>query len=182
MTEKCKPDDPQRCQSVTKDGQCRYLSVEGSEHCAYHSGNQRGGDQLAHRQKERYLIDQEDLRQAYLRNNDDKGYLGLKDEISLVTALLQKRINSIATDADCTMAVGHVNILVQRLESMKINLIKIQSSLGLVLGKDELRVLARNMAQILDEELEGLDDKAERMDRIVERLFEAIETAGQKDD
>lgn len=182
MTEKCKPDDPRRCQSVTRDGQCRYLSVDGSEHCSHHNGNQRGGNQLEQKRKDRYLIDQADLRQSYERFNDDQGYLGLKDEISLISMVLQKRINSIQSDADCTMAVGHVNLLTQRLESMKINLIKIQSSLGLVLGKDELRLLARNMAQILDEELDGLDDKAERMDRIVERLFLAIEGAGKKDD
>ena len=182
MTEKCNTDDPRRCQSVTRDGQCRYLSVEGSEHCAYHNGNQRGGNQLEQRKKDRYLIDQADLRQSYERFNDDKGYLGLKDEISLLSMILQKRINSIQSDADNMMAVGHINILTQRLESMKINLIKFQTSLGLVLGKDELRILARNMAQILDEELEGLPDKAARMDRIVERLFSEIENAGRKDD
>lgn len=182
MTEKCKPEDPRRCQSVTKNGQCNYLSVEGSEHCFFHNGNQRGGNQLEQKRKDRYLIDQQDVRQSYERHNDDANYLGLKDEISLVTAILEKRINSIKTDADCVMGVGHIALLTQRLESMKINLIKIQSSMGLVLGKDELRILARQMAQILDEELDGLPDKSERMDRIVERLFSVIENAGREDD
>ena len=182
MTEKCKPDDPRRCQSVTRDGQCRYLSVDGSEHCAYHNGNTRGGNQLEQKRKDRYLIDQCDMRQAYERHNDDANYLGLKDEIALLTMIFEKRINSIKTDADCVMGVGHIALLTQRLESMKINLIKIQSSMGLVLGKDELRILARNMAEILDEELEGLPDKSERMDRIVERLFLVIENAGRIED
>lgn len=182
MAEKCKPDDPQRCQSVTRDGQCHYLSVEGSEHCDYHCGQKRGGNQLDQRKKDRYRIDRSDFRESYQQFNDDRGYLGLKDEISLLSVILQERINSIKNEADNMMAIGHINILTQRLESMKINLIKIQASLGLVLGKDELRILARNMAQILDEELDGLSDKAERMDRIVERLFSAIEGAGKKED
>lgn len=182
MGEKCTPDDPQRCRGTTNDGQCQYLSIEGSEYCAYHNGGVRGGSNFQKKKVERYLIDEQELRRSYLRQADDKDYLSLKDEILLLQAVLERRLNSIRTDADLQMGIGHVNILVQRLESMKVNLLKIQSQLGLVLGKDELRILARDMATILDEELSGLEDKDERMDRICQRLFEAIEGAGKKEE
>lgn len=178
-TDKCKPDDPNRCQGVVQDGQCQYLAVEGSKFCEYHCGNARGGNRTQERKKERYLIDNQELRRSYLRQHDDRDYLSLKDEILLTQALLERRLNSIKTDADIMMAIGPVNQLIQRLESMKIALLKIQQTLGLVLGKDELRILARDMAQILDEELEGIVDKDVRMDSICQRLFEAVESAGK---
>lgn len=179
MSEKCSPDDPRRCQGVTPHGQCEYLSVEGSERCEYHSRGQ-GQKKLNRQRIERYLIDNEELRKSYLRQNNDAHYLDLKDEISLTHAMIERRLNAIKTDADVMMAIGPFTQLVQRLESMKISLMKLQQQLGLVLGKDELRQLAATFAQVLDEELDGLDDKEDRMERLLERLVVAIEAAGTK--
>ncbi len=179
MSEKCSPDDQNRCQGVTGDGQCQYLAGEGGKFCNYHS---KGGvsRNKQKRDVERYLIQDEELRKAYNRQKDDKGYLSLKEEIYLIHVLLEKRMNMIKDDATCMMAVGPVTQLVQRLESMKISLMKIQQQLGLVLGKDELRQLAHTIADILSEELDGIDDKEKRMENICERLFTAIEGAGQQ--
>lgn len=181
MSEKCSPDDPRRCQGVTPNGQCQYIATEGAKFCRYHS---RGASErkLEQHRIERYLIDNEELRKSYLRQAGDTHYLDLKDEISLTHAMIERRLNTIKTDADMVMAVGPFTQLIQRLESMKISLMKLQQQLGLVLGKDELRQLAAVMAQILDEELEGIDGKEERMDNICERLFVAIEKAGRKGD
>lgn len=179
MGEKCSPDDPRRCTGVTPHGQCEYLAVEGSDTCEYHSGghNER---KLRRKRIERYLIDNEELRKSYLRQNNDAHYLDLKDEISLTHAMIERRLNAIKTDADVMMAIGPFTQLVQRLESMKISLMKLQQQLGLVLGKDELRQLAVQFAEVLDNELDGIEDKEERMDRILEQLVVAIEAAGKK--
>ena len=176
------PDDPSRCHGTTKDGQCTYVSVQGAEFCEFHKGMKRGGDKAKASKGERYLIDQQELRRSYLRQQDDADYLSLKDEILLVQAVLERRLNSIRTDVDVQMSIGPITQLVQRLESMKLNLMKIQQQLGLVLGKDELRLLARNMAEILDAELDGIEDKEARMESICTKLFEVIEQAGRPSD
>ena len=176
------PDDPNRCHGTDNNGQCRYVAVPGSNFCEYHKGMRKGGEKAQASKGERYLIDQQELRRSYLRQQDDQDYLSLKDEILLVQAVLERRLNSIRTDVDVQMAVGPVSQLIQRLESMKLNLMKIQQQLGLVLGKDQLRSLARNMAEILDHELDGIEDKEDRMERICEKLFEAIEDAGKPTD
>jgi hypothetical protein len=179
MSEKCSPDDPRRCQGVTPHGQCEYLAVEGNKNCEYHSQG-TGERKLTQKRVERYLIDNQDLRQSYLRQNNDAHYLDLKDEISLTHAMIERRLNAIKTDADVMMAVGPFTQLVQRLESMKISLMKLQQQLGLVLGKDELRQLASTMANVLDVELEGIEGKEEKLDRILEQIVVAIEEAGTK--
>lgn len=180
MSEKCSPDDPRRCQGVTANGQCEYLAREGEKFCTFHSKG-ASDRRFEKKEAERYLIDNADLRQSYLRQRDDKDYLDLKDEILLVQAVLERRLNAIRTDADMMMAIGPVTQLIQRLESMKISLMKIQQQLGLVLGKDHLRALAAQFASILDEELDGVDGKEDRMERICERLFEAIEQSGKQE-
>jgi len=180
MSEKCQPDDPRRCQGVTPNGQCQYISVEGSNRCNFHSGPSKGTFQQ--KRVERYLIDNEHLKESYTRHNDDKGYLDLRDDIALVHAMIERRMNLIKTDADLSMAVGPFNVLVSRLESMKISLMKLQQQLGLVIGKDELRHLASSIATILDEELEGMENKEAKLDTILERIFIAVEDAGTKKD
>jgi len=133
-------------------------------------------------EKHRYLIDNEELKKAYLRQHDDKDYLSLKDEIVLVQALLERRWNVAKTETDQIMATTVAMQLVQRLESMKVALMKIQQQLGLVLGKDQLRALAGDIATILDEELVGIEHKDIVMENIGQRIYEAIETAGTPND
>lgn len=178
MSEKCAPDDPNRCQAVTQHGQCVYLAVEGSQYCNFH-GVGSGKRHLEQKERERYLIDQHTLRSAYQRQQDDIAYLDMKQEILLLQALLERRLNAIKCDADVLMSIGPVTQLVQRLESMKSTLLKMQQTLGLVLGKDALRGLAKEIADILDQELDGLDDKYERLERISLAIIGAIESAGK---
>lgn len=174
---KCRPDDPKRCKGTTPNGQCEYLSVEGTDRCSYHSKG-HGERKLNQKRIERYLIDNEQIRQSYLRQNNDEHYLDLRDEIALTHAMIERRMSMIHTDQDIMMAIGPFTQLVQRLESMKISLMKLQQQLGLVLGKDELRQLAGTFAKVLDEELDGIEDKEDRMEKLLERLVIAIEEAG----
>lgn len=179
MSEKCSADDPNRCQGVTPHGQCEYLAVEGSDRCNYHSRG-KAEVNLAKAKKERYLIDNEQIRKAYLRLRGDEDYLDLKEEIDLTHAMIERRLNAIKTDADAIMAIGHYTQLIQRLESMKISLMKLQQQMGMVLNKESIFRLAGVFAQILDEELDNIEDKEERMDRLMERLVTAIEAAGKE--
>lgn len=180
MSEKCAPDDPQRCQGVTQDGQCTYLSESNSKFCSYHdSGAVR---RQKTEQKNRYIIQQEGLKQAYHRHNDDADYLDMKDDITLLHGMLEQRLNMASNVAEEMAAYKAVEGYLQRLESMKIALLKMQQQQGLVLGKDQLRVLAKEIASVLDEELEGVADKEDKIERICERLFVAIEEAGRNQD
>lgn len=177
--EKCNPTDPNRCQGVTPHGQCEYPAFEGERFCKFHAHIQES--KIKRAKQERYILDSRELRAAYERQLGDVDYLSLKEEILLTQAILERRLNAIKTDADIMMAIGPLTQLIQRLESMKISLLKIQQALGMVLSKDHLRVLAREISQTLDEELEGIEDKEERIEKIAKRILAAIESAGQKE-
>ena len=177
--EKCQPDDPRRCKGTSSVGQCPYFSLDGEQFCEKHM-SPRGA--LRHRREkvERYLIDQQELRMSYMRQQDDKEYLNMKDEILLIQALLEQKINSITNKTELLTAIPGINALVQRLESMKSTLLKMQRELGLVLGKDRLRSLAEEIATILDEELTGVPNKVELLEQIGLRIVDAIEVAGKE--
>lgn len=176
--EKCRPDDPNRCQGVTPHGQCEYPAFEGERFCKWHA--RISEHKIRQAKQERYMLDSQELRASYQRQLGDADYLSLKEEILLTQAILERRLNAIKSDADIMMAIGPVTQLIQRLESMKISLLKIQQALGMVLSKDHLRVLAREISQALDEELEGVPDKEDRIEKIAVRIMAAIESAGQK--
>jgi len=180
MPERAHADDPQRCQGVGQFGQCSNLASEASTFCKAHGGERNNKPDV--RRQERYLIEEQQLRGSYLRQQDDVNYLDMRDEILLLQALLERRLNQIQTDADCMMAIGPVTQLTARLESMKVALLKINQTLGLVIGKDHLMGLARDIADILDEELQGIDNKEERLESISVRIVDAIESAGTNQD
>ena len=176
--EKCAPDDPRRCEGKAPDGQCQFLAESGEIYCEKHLGV--AGRQRKRRQKvERYLIDQQELSASYKRQQDDRDYLDMKDEILLLQALLEQKINSIGTKAELITAIPGINALVQRLESMKSTLLKMQRELGKVLGKEALRDFIKELGTILDEELVGIENKGVIIERIADRICDALEEAGK---
>lgn len=176
--EKCAPDDPRRCIGTAVSGQCPYLAAEGEKYCERHLGS-KGRNRYKQRKIERYLIDQQDLAETYSRQMDDLDYLDIKEEIILVQTLLQHKINSIGSKTELITSIPGINSLVQRLESMKLSMLKMQKDLGKVLGKEALRELVKEIATILDEELVGVPDKGERIERIADRIVDALDSAGQ---
>lgn len=176
--EKCPPDDPRRCQGMTSDGQCEYGAVEGSRFCDWHSMGHAERN-LQKQEKRRYVIEREQIKEAYHRHGNDLAYLDLKDEIALTRGLLERRLNLARNESEEIAAQRDLQGWTKSLESMIIALSKMQSQLGLVLGKDQLRRLAKNFATIFNEELEGVDNKEDRIDKINERIFQALEDAGR---
>lgn len=179
--ELCSPDDPKRCQGSTPSGQCTYLSVpESGKFCEKHLGT-RGNNKIRQQRVERYLIDQHELAASYNRQKDDRDYLDMKDEILLLQALLEQKINSITTKTELITSIPGINTLVQRLESMKSTLLKMQRELGKVLGKDVLKDFVKELGTILDEELPD-ENKAIIMERVADRALYALENLGDKID
>lgn len=176
--EKCAPDDPRRCEGKAPDGQCQYLAEKGEKYCEKHLGI-AGNARIRRKKVERYLIDQQELAASYNRQKDDRDYLDMKEEILLLQALLEQKINSIETKGELITAIPGINALVQRLESMKSTLLKMQRELGKVLGKEALRDFVKELGTILDEELTGVDNKGVIMEKIADRVIDALDEAGK---
>lgn len=174
MKEKCSPDDPCRCQAVTPHGQCQYLASEGDELCDFH--NHGAARRKSSKQEvERYILDNHELRDRYERQQSDEDYLNLRKDICLLRALMEKRANMLKTDADYMMGTNAVLGIAQRLESMNISLLKLRQASNTMLGVDQLKAVALQIAEILSEELRDVPNQEEIIERIGQRIFEALE-------
>lgn len=174
MKEKCSPDDPRRCQAVTPNGQCQYLASDNDDFCDFHN---HGAAKRRNQKKEveRYILDNHALRSSYERQLSDEDYLNLRREICLLEAIMEKRANMLKTDEDYMMGTSAVTTLAQRLESMKISLLKMRQSLNMVLGVDQLRAFALEIADILSEELSEVPNKEVIIEKVGQRIYEALE-------
>ncbi len=174
MTEKCQPDDPRRCQGVTQNGQCQYLSSEGDRYCDFHNhGAAKRRNEK--REVERYILDNQELRSSYERQHSDEDYLSLRREIDLLHAIMEKRANMLKTEADYAMGTSAIMAIAQRLESMKISLLKMKQSLNMMLSVDTLKAFALDIGDILSEELNEIPNKEVIIEKIGQRIYEALE-------
>jgi len=183
MNEKCSPDDPRRCQGVTQNGQCQYLASDGDRFCDFHNhGTAKRRNEK--REVERYILDNQELRSSYERQHSDDDYLSLRREIDLLHAIMERRANMLRTEADYAMGTSAIMAIAQRLESMKISLLKMKQSLNMMLGVDQLKAFALQIADILSEELNEIPNKEVIIEQIGQRIYEALEeiASGQTGD
>jgi len=166
--------DPRRCKGAAPDGQCQNLALHNNDYCKVHSG---GIDHLPAEQKRGFL----------LAKADDKTRLAsvaqslepvkeLRDTIALTHMLIEKRWNAVKDEGDLLMACGPLNQLIQTMEKLVNSCHRIETNLGQLLARHAILTLAREMVEIVIDELEGIDDYELIIDRITTRL---VDTVGQ---
>lgn len=176
MTQKsrCHDDDPDRCQGVTKNGQCAQLSMEGSQFCqrhAHQSSAKIEGDRLRH-----YLLSNPMLQAKMDRQFGIEEVRSLREEIHLARVMVETRLDMIEPDdkGDMLSAFSSINTYLQTIEKLTSSCHKMEISLGSLLTKSSVFALAQDMVAILADELQGIDDYESVIDRISERLVVAI--------
>ena len=83
-------DDPQRCQGMTANGQCRYLKQPSSDFCIMHGGN-KGAEALANKQMKNYRLTKFKARAEQLSNNPSIN--SLRDEVAILRILIEEKVN-----------------------------------------------------------------------------------------
>lgn len=169
------PADPRRCQSNAPDGQCRNVAEYGVAHCRVHGG--------------RSLEPAEDRRGFLLAKADDQIRLAelsdnmepvkeLRDIIALQHMLIERRYNLIKTDEnDLLAACGPLNQMMTTMEKLINSAHKIEQNLGELLARNAVLGLAKSMCQIVIDELQGIDDYENIIDRITQRLVDTVRQA-----
>ena len=178
MTDHCSPDDPRRCIGITSSGQCGFLAVDGSRFCDFHSRPAQSGK--VQKAVDQFLIEREELRNPYQRFSKETNYLDMRQTIGLLKMMMERRLNHAKNKDEEIDAFRDVESYIAKLQSMAIALQKLQQQMGLVLGKDELRVFAKDIGNILNDELKGVKNKEAKIDAICERIFESLDAAGKQ--
>jgi hypothetical protein len=176
MTQKsrCDDADPNRCQGITKNGQCAQLRIEGSQFCRRHARQSSAKieeDRLRH-----YLLSNPMLQEKLNRQFGIEEVRSLREEIHLARVMVETRLDLIepGDKGDMLTAFSSVNTYLQTIEKLTASAHKMEISLGSLLTKSSVFALGQDLVGILAEELQGIPDYEETIDRISERLVVAI--------
>jgi hypothetical protein len=167
--------DPRRCKGAAPDGQCRNVALHQSDYCKVHSG---GVDHLPAEQQRGFLLAKADDK-ARLASISDKlePVKELRDTIALTHMLIERRWNLVKDNAELLQACGPLNQLIQTMEKLVNSCHRIETNLGELLARNAILALAKELVAIVIDELEGIDDYEEIIDRITTRLVDTIRDA-----
>jgi hypothetical protein len=165
------PADPDRCKAAAPDGQCQNVVEHGSEYCRKHGGK----DHLPAEQKRGFLLAQAHDRARLVSISDDlEPVKELRDAIALQHMMIEKRYNLIRDDGDMIQSCGPINQMLQTMERLVNSCHRIETNLGELLARNAVLTLAKEMVEIVIDELQGIEDYEEIIDRITERLISTI--------
>jgi hypothetical protein len=162
--------DPNRCKGAAPDGQCRNQAEPGCEYCRAHGGS----DKLAAVRKSQYMLTRHRARVAALAEHEDAKTL--RDEIAMVKELIEEvwnRIND--TDASLISGCSELNRLFMTLEKLIKTSETVERNRNLTLSKTTIFIFGKEVVNILKDELRGVPEFEERVDRITHRMLETIE-------
>jgi len=167
--------DPNRCKGASPEGQCKNVALYNNDYCKLHSG---GVDHLPAEQRRGFLLAKaEDKARLASVSNDLEPVKELRDTISLTHMLIEKRWNMVKEENDLLIHCGPLNQLIQTMERLITSSHRIETNLGELLARNAVLALAKEMVAIVIDELEGIEDYEEIIDRITSRLIDTIRSA-----
>lgn len=173
MTRVTDPADPNRCKGATREGQCWNEALAGSDYC--HGCGRRWDNQTAaDEQKRQYHLTEARYRTRLAQLSEHNDVKSLRDEIALARVLIEKRMNLVKSDADLINACGQLNAMLLTVERLVKSAHSIEQSLGVLLARDTVLRLGQSICEILADELKGLPDHEELIDRVTDRLMATI--------
>lgn len=159
-----------RCQHSGPRGQCSHPSVDGSDFCKTHSNEDsriRG-----------YLLENPELKARFVHHSADSESLEtVRQEVRLLRTLIDDRINLAQTPAERINAFSVIHPAISTLNKLVESLNKMERQADIVLGKSALLKLSDDIVTILIEELAGIPDYTDIIDRVAERIAGAIADA-----
>jgi hypothetical protein len=167
------PADPERCQGAAPDGQCWNRAEHGTHKCRAHGGKSTAEQEelgIYRLKNARYRE-----RLAQMRGSRHEDVKSLRDEIRLTRILIEERYNAINSDTDLIVSCPAISNLLLTLERLMKTSQTLEESLNVLVSRSSIIVLGKEIVTILIEELRGIEDYEDRVDRITDRLFVTLE-------
>ena len=166
--ERVDEDSPDRCQSITPQGQCTLKKVEHSDYCPAHGGNSVF---QANERKElrNYRLNQFKNRVSELASSDS--ILSLREDIGILRMLIESKINQCNNQTDLLLIAGPLSDLLMKVEKVTTSCGRLDMRLGRLLDKSKILQFAQTMVQIVSDEI----DDNEVLEKISTRILGAID-------
>lgn len=166
-----------RCKKDLSGGQCEARAMQGSDYCQAHGSEVT----LAHNNTRIYRLDKARYAQRLAELKDHNQLKSLREEIGLIRILMEERFNMIKTETDLLASCSTINHLALTLERLIKTTHQMEQNLGSLLNKQSIIILGQNIVTILVDELKGVENFEEIIDRTSDRLITTIEEAANID-
>lgn len=167
-------DDPNRCQTVTSQGQCWYKAVEDGQNCMRHGGNKQLQSQEAQSLRN-YRLTKHHARLSRLVAMPD--IKSLRDEIAILRMLMEEKLESCSDTHDLIMMSGPISDLVLKIDKVVTSCHKLEGSMGQHLDKASILQFASEVITIIGNALEGQEDK---INQISDNILEVVSRVGNE--
>lgn len=158
-----------QCEHTGARGRCPHPKVDGSEFCSQHSNEQsriRG-----------YQLSDPNLREKYEQFRKTDIYAAAEEEVHLLHAFLEDRINMANGPAERLALFNSVGPAIERCVKCLQTISKLKSQNNIVLGKESLSKFMDEIIDILFEELDGTPEIERIVDKVAKRTAEALANA-----
>ena len=165
-------DDPNRCQAVTAQGQCRNKAIvlpsgNYGTFCICHGGNKQVESEEK-RDKRLYQLGkwQNQLEQQA----DHVNIKSLREEIGILRMVLQERFSVLKDTTDLILASGSITDLIMKIEKLVASCHKLEGSMGELLDKQAVLQFASSIISIISDEITDNDTVNRIADRIMAEM------------
>jgi len=169
--------DPDRCQSTVAGGQCKHKALPGMDKCAIHAKGLEG-DELRY-----YLLTNKLIGDAARRHAGADEIKSLRDEIAITRAIMERRLNTVQTDAELASAMPQIHSYMMALEKLVSSCHQMEVKLGVLLDKSALLSAAQKIINIIDQKLpqDLFEGRDELVGEIAREIVSAIATQENPD-
>ena len=165
--------DPHRCKGAKPEGQCLNVAEEGSDYCRACGGESHAP---ARRMKQ-YLLAKAQDRTRLAQLEEHEGLKSLRDEVAIAVGMLERRLNMVDTDAEFIQAFPQIERFFKTLADLKKSSFWLEQKSGAMLSRTAALRLGQEICQIVVDELEGIPNYEQIVDRIITRIVPTIQRA-----
>ncbi len=162
-----KPDDPDRCQSVTAHGQCHLKAIKDTPYCILHGANTI----VKEERKQQIRSYRLQLWQQRLNELSDHPEIkSLRDEIGILRMTLEPILNACKDANDFLMHSGKIADLVVKIEKLVSSCHRLEAASGQLIDKTTALNFAQQLVEIVSRHVEDSDS----LDAISGEVFMAV--------
>lgn len=160
------PDQKDRCQGITANGQCLMVAEKDSTFCFIHGGN-RAGEQLAKKEMKNYRLTKFKARAGELSNSSNLS--SLRDEVAILRIMIEEKVNCCNDTNDLLLISGPLSDLVMKCGALVEKCQKLENKLGNFLDRTKVTQFAQICVEIISQYVQEKD-----MDQISEEILKAL--------
>lgn len=163
-----------QCEYLSSFGQCPKPAISSDRFCEVHTAQTTG------RMIGAYLIANRWLGDTAARHAESDKIKSLEGEIAILRAMLEKRLNSIESEAEAVAMAPVIKDTMLAIDKLVVSWHTMDVKLGNLLNKQALMKLAQDIIGIIEKNVRPLADKhtsTEDVDIVIEAIADDIVNA-----